>query len=142
MKTLKRINFTVSEEIENGLSVLFTGDLTSSKKNEITLLDTKNYFRTRVDENSKAFYKKLIESNPQSYYFYTNEEYEFVEKRYYSLSNIPKEIDSGYVIINNKPIVLTIGELYTETEAAQMKAFSNSFGFYSTSLRYYEPKKI
>ncbi len=137
----KRINFTVSEEIENGLSVLFTGDLTSSKKNEITLLDTKNYFRTRVDENSKAFYKKLIESNPQSYYFYTNEEYEFVEKRYYSLSNIPKEIESGYVIINNKPIVLTIGELYTETEAAQMKAFSNSFGFYSTSLRYYEPKK-
>lgn len=36
---------------------------------------------------------------------------------------------------------MTIGELYTETEAAQMKAFSNSFGFYSTSLRYYEPKK-
>ncbi|HGN0025589.1 TPA: calcium-binding protein [Proteus mirabilis] len=137
----KRINFTVSEEIENGLSVFFTGDLTSSKKNEITLLDTKNYFRTRVDENSKAFSKKLIESNPQSYYFYTNEEYEFVEKRYLSLSNIPKEIDSDYIIINNKPIVLTIGELYTETEAKQMKSFSNSFGFYSTSFRYYEPKK-
>ncbi len=136
----KRVSFTVGEEIENGLSILFTGDLTASKKNEITLLETKKYLRTLIDENSKKFHQKLIKYNPKSYYFYTNEEYEFIEKKYYMLEYIPRDANPDYVITkDNYIITLVIRALYKETEVEQMREVS-SFGFSLTGDRYYEPK--
>lgn len=137
----KRVNFTIGEEIENGLSVVFLGDLTPSKKNEMTLLDTKDYFRNRTDEVSKDFHEKLIKSNPKSYYFYTNEEYHYQEKYYYSVKTIFSQDPTG--IINNGLISIIsnhLSKLYKKEEAENIASEHDTLVSVKTNYKYYEPE--
>lgn len=137
-----KVSFTVWEEIESGFLAAFTGKIAAKKQNEITLLDTKNYLRISTEEASQSYHQQLVKYNPNSQYFYTNEEYRYKAKNYYKVVFELFKDPTGLLI---PPMVTFIAEnqaeLMSKEEAEKISSLSSHLVLKKTKYQYFEPQE-
>ncbi|WP_232799119.1 anthrax toxin-like adenylyl cyclase domain-containing protein [Proteus vulgaris] len=138
----EKISFTVWEEIESGFLAAFTGKIAPYKQNEITLNETKEHIKATTENISQEYYQQLIKINPNSKYFYTNEEYHYEDKNYYQVE--PTILQDPTGLLGNgigKVIASNLLPFMTQKEVEAFYSRSTDFVAIKTQFKYYEPKE-
>lgn len=137
-----KVNFTPSEELNNGFYAFLMGDLLPNKKNEIIYLETETQLEEMIDKNAVNYLDEIKKQNHQSRYFYTNEKQVYQEYYYYKVipNLMGKTLDS---ILNplGEYVAQRISQNISQEVAEKIAALSYHLRSEKTEYKYYLPKE-